>query len=327
MNNPQVEVRVITFRRPAYLHRALACLTAQTHVNWKAVVFDDSSGAEGCAVVQAHHDHRVEYRMNPGNLGMVRNTSQAFAPKPYFHGSRYACVLEDDNLFDPMLLVANVAALQKATFPVLARNYRVTDIAEDGSECLTGREPMRELWGGKACAIEFRERVREAFFTFTLGNLGYFWELNRNVDLSVPEEKYNGPVSEATRSISFSEACWYEPEPMATFSRFVCKAQTPRSETPFDKHLQRVAKVSDIHFTQKLLRIWTRDLHCNPSEILKAAGRRTEGEDAIQRVAEAGCLSALPHLKTARAWIKVVKATGVSWIYRRNWRKMNGGEA
>lgn len=323
MDDPQVEVRVITFRRPAYLKRSLACLTAQTHTNWKAVVFDDSSGAEGRAVVQALHDPRVEYRLNPGNLGMARNISQAFAPIPYFHGSRYACVLEDDNLYDPMLLVANIAALQQATLSVLARNYRVTDVAEDGSECLTGREPMRELWGHKACAIEFKERVREAFFTFTLGNLGYFWELNRDVDLSVPEEKYNGPVSEATRSISFSEACWYEPEPMATFSRFVCKAQTPRGETPFDKHLQRLSNVSEIHFTRKLLHIWSRDLHYTPSEILNVAGLRAEGEDAIQRLAEAGCLSALLHLKTARAWIKVAKATGVSWIYRRNWRKMN----
>lgn len=317
MAEPQIEIRIITFRRPKLLRRAIECLRRQTLTNWRAIVFDDSDGAEGRAVVNDIGDSRVEYRLNPTNLGMVRNTSQAFAVEPYFGGSKFACVLEDDNTYAPELLQANADALSSSGLNVLARNYEVSDVLEDETIIQTPHQPMRDLWGNKSRAITLQERVGEAFFSFSLGNLSYFWDLTKGVDLSVSQERLHGPVSEASRSVNFSTDCWYEPDPLSTFSRFVCKDQTPRQKTPVSTRSRRLAMVSEIRFTRRLIHLWTRELSQPLSRILSTATQRQDGTEAMQRLAEAGCLSAFVRLKKPGRWMKALKTAGVYVAYSR----------
>ncbi len=323
MSDPQVEVRLITYRRPAFLKRALDCLIRQTHANWKAIVFDDSPDGEGRAIVRVFADPRITYSANPCNLGMVRNLSQAFAAGPYFPASTHACILEDDNTLDASWLEESLGTMDRTTCSVTVRNFRVVDVLEDGETIANPSEPMRQLYGDLPRMIPFDERVREAFFSFTIGTSCYFWSLHSSLDLSFSEERYHGPVMEAGRAICFREPCWYEPTPLSTFSRFVCKSQTPRSESPASKHTRRIAKVSEIQFTKRLMAIWTDELGRSMREIIEYAIDRADRVEATQRLAEAGCLPALLHLNSLRSWKIALKSMIVGILYRTQWARSN----
>jgi hypothetical protein len=321
----QVEVRLITYRRPMLLDRALKSLQNQTISSWRAIVFDDSLQREGEEVVKHLNDDRIIYRPNAGNLGMVCNTSQAFSSSALVEGSQYACVLEDDNFYDPELLAENLRVMEQYNASVLARNYRIMEVGDDGCCALSPHQPMADLWGREAREISYEERIKEAFFSFVLGNLGYFWKLNRGVDLSVSEERLHGPVSETSRSISFKQPCWYEPIPLATFSRFLDKLQTPRGANPVSKKLRRVSSVSEIQLTKRLVAIWTRELKKSMKEIFQAAESRDEGPEAIQRLANAGCIPAYFKLERRKDWIVALKARCVSLLCHGDWDRLRRG--
>lgn len=303
-----VEVRLITYRRPLLLKRALECLRAQTYDQWQAVIFDDSPDQEGQDVVSRFQDARIHYRANPQNLGMVRNTSQAFAPTSYLNEAQFACVLEDDNLYDPELLAANIAALKMRPHAVLARNYRMVDVEEDGTETLNPDQPMMNKWGAHAREIGFEERLKEAFFSYTLGNLGYFWRLGVGIDLSIAEETLHGPVSEVSRAVAFDSPCWYEPQALAVFSRFVNKRQTPRAETSASVQQRRQAKCHEIQFTHRLIQLWTQTCGYPLTEILSAAKTHPNRDEALQRLAEADCWPAWWALESHQARLAALKA-------------------
>jgi len=78
----------ITFAIPfydgiEYLRIALESALEQRHVGWHLLVIDDSgrdSGAE--EVVRSYADHRMEYRRNPENLGMVATWNRCLDEAP-----------------------------------------------------------------------------------------------------------------------------------------------------------------------------------------------------------------------------------------------------
>src|SRR4051812_5914742 len=96
----KAEVRVLTYKRPIMLYRALMSLVAQSHPHWKAFVFDDSLAGEGESVVRRLGDSRIVYCRNASNLGMAANTDQAFQPTP-IEDADFGCILEDDNWLFP----------------------------------------------------------------------------------------------------------------------------------------------------------------------------------------------------------------------------------
>ncbi len=320
-----IEIRVITYKRPKLLERALRSLIVQTHTDWRAVVFDDSSDFESQAVVASLDDSRIEARCNPCNLGMVLNLSQAFSAKAFFPISTHACILEDDNAFEPGWLAENLKVISRIKHAVMVRNYHVVDVMNDGSFTPNPEEPMRHLYGDSAREIPFDERIKEAFFNFTLGTSCYFWKLNAGVDLSYPGERLHGPVMEAGRALTFKQPCWYEPHPHSLFSRFINKNQTPRTETPASTRQRRLAKVSEFEFTKHLCRAWKIEFKRSMNEIIESAmiRKRTEGLDALQRLAEAGCWQAWQHLPNNRCRIAAAKALAVGLLYRRSWSAFN----
>jgi glycosyltransferase involved in cell wall biosynthesis len=303
-----IEVRVPTFRRPVMLRRALLSLLAQTHQEWNAIVMDDSSLCEAESVVRGLADPRIHYAANRQNLGRVRNLNRAFRQEAFFEYSSHACVLEDDNWYDPPILQENLRAITKNRLAVLARNYRMVDVYPDGREVPIQKEPLRELYGGTARSIPLKERALESFFNFGLGNLCYFWDLNRSLDLSMEKEIFHVHVAETGRAVSFDEDCWYEPDALATFSRFVSKSATPSSERPANQDEARLARLSNIFFTRRLMIVWTRQLRRTIPELLRLGKQRGESDALIFRLAEAGSIHALLKLRKISDWVKVVKA-------------------
>lgn len=318
-----VEIRVITYKRPRLLERALRSVMAQTHQDWRAVVHDDSKDFESREVVARLGDSRIEARQNPRNLGMVGNLSLAFAPGSVFPGSTHACILEDDNAFDPEWLEQNLLAMSAHPCRVMCRNYRVTEVLPDGTLRETAREPMRDIYGSEARYLDYQERVREAFFNFTIGTSCFFWDTRSGLDLSITCERVHGQLIEPIRSTCFRDPTWYEPEPLSSFSRFLDKTQTPRGETAKSTRRRRVAKVSEILFTCHLMRTWTREFHRSMDEIVTAASIRQDGAEALQHLAEAGYLPALRRLTSGRARLAAVKSWCVALLYRRAWREVN----
>jgi glycosyltransferase involved in cell wall biosynthesis len=321
MIRPKVEVRIITYKRPALLRRALAGLCNQTYTDWRAVVYDDSPERESLDVVAEFGDSRIVCRPNPKNLGAALNLCQAFAPDPVFEDSEFACVLEDDNLYEPALLGENVTSLQASKEPVLARNFLMVDIEEDGSFSSNPDEPMRSLHGSESRVITYRDRVLEAFFTYTLGNLSYFWRLHRGVNLSALEP-YNASLSEPRRAVSFRDDCRYEPEPLAVFGRFVCKRQSPRSGSSGGVLRHRLAHLSQVYFTRELVERWTLELREPMDLVLQHARERAvEGANALYHLAEAGVPAAILALRGREQWLNLLKTIPLRITYSRQYRK------
>jgi glycosyltransferase involved in cell wall biosynthesis len=320
MPQPKVEVRIITYKRPALLRRALTGLCNQTYAGWRAVVYDDSPDQESREVVAQMNDSRIECRPNSKNLGAALNLCKAFAPEPVFADSEFACVLEDDNLFTPALLEENVKSLQSNQEPVLARNFLMVDIEEDGTFTSNPDEPMRSLHGNLPRIITYRDRVLEAFFTYTIGNLSYFWRLHRGVDLTALEP-YNASLSEPRRAVSFQDDCRYEPQPLSIFGRFVCKKQSPRSGTTGGVQRHRLAHLSQLHFTRDLVRHWTQDLRESMDVVLQQARQRNQGDTALFHLAEAGVPSAVLALRSGKQWLNLLKTIPLRIKYARQYKE------
>lgn len=315
----KVEVRVPTFRRPGLLSRALDSLRQQTWQNWRAIVIDDSAALEGQLVVNEIADDRIVYRANPKNLGRIDNLNYCFQPDPFFSDCTHACVLEDDNWYDATWLQANVQAMVKNQALVLARNYRLWDVAANGQLQANSDSVMARLHGNTAGWLTLTDRVRESFFNYSVGNLAYLWQLQVGIDISMQMERYHVHVAETGRSVCFPQPCWFEPEPMASFSRFMDKRQTPSGESPATVRLRRLAKVSEIMFTRQLRALWEKDCGQHINQIITAP--RQEGPEALCKLAEAGCPQAFLRLAKPRAKLAAVKSWIVLLSHYRSWRQ------
>jgi len=118
---PLVEARVPAYKHSGLLHRALQSLRDQTHSDWVAVVFDDSSEQEGRQVVHAFNDDRIEYQPNNKNLGRAANIDHAFQTNPCL-GGEYAFVLEDDNYLFPEFIAENLREIERQRLNIILRN-------------------------------------------------------------------------------------------------------------------------------------------------------------------------------------------------------------
>jgi hypothetical protein len=321
MSQPEiiVEIRVPTFRRPDLLIRALESLRLQTWQKWRAVVVDDSPAREGQWVTNQIGDNRILYQANLKNLGRIENLNYCFRPEPFFAESTHACVLEDDNWYDTTWLEANLQAMIKNQALVLARNYRLWDVAANGHLQANPDSVMARLHGSTAGWLTLTDRVRESFFNYSVGNLAYLWQLHVGIDISMQMERYHVHVAETGRSVCFPQPCWFEPEPMASFSRFMDKRQTPSGESPATVRLRRLAKVSEIMFTRKLHALWEKDCGQHINQIITAP--RQEGSEALSKLAEAGCPQAFLRLAKLRTKLAAVKSWIVLFVYYRSWQQ------
>lgn len=317
----RVEIRVPTFRRPDLLARALDSLRLQTWQNWRAIVIDDSGAREGELVVHQIGDERIVYQSNSKNLGRIDNLNFCFQPEPFFCNTTHACVLEDDNWYDPTWLEANLNAMIKNQALVLARNYRLWNVAANGHLQANPDSVMARLHGSTAGWLNLSDRVRESFFNYSIGNLSYLWQLHVGIDISMRMERFHVHVAETGRSVCFPQPCWFEPEPMASFSRFIDKRQTPSGESPATVRLRRLAKVSEIMFTRRLLNIWEKECGQNMNQIISISSSRQEGSEALFKLAEAGSSKAFLRQNTLGRKFGVLKSWLVLLLYFRSWQQ------
>ena len=109
---PLALVRTPTYRRPAFLRRAISCVQAQSHQDWVCEVRDDCPDASGRAVVEDVGDQRVRYVHNQPQKFMCRNLDDCFLKEnPY--KADFFCMLEDDNQFRPEFLARGLEIIEQ----------------------------------------------------------------------------------------------------------------------------------------------------------------------------------------------------------------------
>ncbi|MGH8131324.1 MAG: glycosyltransferase family 2 protein [Steroidobacteraceae bacterium] len=206
------EVRVPAYERPAMLLRALRSLQGQTHGDWTAIVYDDSRTAAAREVVEQLADGRIRYVHNAARLGAARNIDQCFAPEPQGGGAA-ACLLEDDNFWQPGFIDAAAAALRQGVEPLVMMNQRVND--ETGG-LRHEDDTTRGRWFADGLIDPLVLRA-SLLFMEGVSNGGLVWRLGAGVDLRVGPAIVHTGLQEACRTllipqrmrfVSRAEAVW-----------------------------------------------------------------------------------------------------------------------
>lgn len=117
MDNQLVSVVIPTYKRPAYLERAINCITAQTYKNWELLVVDDndedSSFRQETEAFMRGYDqnlqiHYLKHKKNQGGAA-ARNTGIRNAR------GTYVAFLDDDDEWLPTKLEEQVACFDRAS--------------------------------------------------------------------------------------------------------------------------------------------------------------------------------------------------------------------
>jgi glycosyltransferase involved in cell wall biosynthesis len=190
------EVRVPTFERPALLSRALRSLQEQTCTDWTAVVYDDSRTSAAQDVVAGLADPRIRYCRNPERLGAAANIDQCFAPTAQAGGD-HACLLEDDNFWQPGFLDTAAGALRATGAPLLMMDQRIND---EGAGLRSADATTRGGWFAGA-TIEPIELHASLMFMEGISNGGLVWRLGAGPDLRVGAGVTYTGLQEACRTL------------------------------------------------------------------------------------------------------------------------------
>jgi len=106
--DPLVSIITGTYKRPEYLHRAIASALRSTYPRFELIVSDNGNSADNRAIVASFEDPRIRYRANPRNLGIAGNYLAAFREMR----GEYFAVLADDDEWEPDFLATLVPALE-----------------------------------------------------------------------------------------------------------------------------------------------------------------------------------------------------------------------
>lgn len=134
-----------TYRRPRLLARALRSVLAQTHGDFRVIVYDNASGDQTSAVVAgfAARDPRVRYVAQPRNLGALENFNLALSRID----SEYFSLLSDDDVLLPYFYeqaLAGFAAHPNAIFvasPVMLVDERGRVLTVNNNKWVPGLHP------------------------------------------------------------------------------------------------------------------------------------------------------------------------------------------
>ena len=134
-SKPVVSVIIPTRNRVAMLREAIESVRAQTYQDWELIIVDDGSMDETRQIMETltQEDARIRYLRQPqGGVSKARNAGIRAAQ------GRYVAFLDDDDLFLPGKLAAQVSALEGE--PTLGFVYSQTEwINREGT--LLGRHP------------------------------------------------------------------------------------------------------------------------------------------------------------------------------------------
>ena len=188
-----------TYNRPDMLRRAIESLLKQTYPHWKAVIFDNSTGAGARDVVQSVDDDRITYRKNQVRMGAAGNIDQCFSPQGMFSG-HYGCMLEDDNYWLPDFLSELARNITKTDSRLILVNQGIND---EGSGFQGQDATTRGDWffDGMVSPLYLRASL---LLMEGISNGGLVWRLEDKIDLRVGPMVEEAGLQEACRSLLIS---------------------------------------------------------------------------------------------------------------------------
>ncbi|RZK60384.1 MAG: glycosyltransferase [Pedobacter sp.] len=102
MIEQSIRIFVVTFRRPHLLKRALCSIVSQTNSLWVVEVLnDDPNDISVKNLIESFGDPRIKITSEVEKRGGTGNFNYAFNHKI---DEEYACILEDDNWYEPTFL-------------------------------------------------------------------------------------------------------------------------------------------------------------------------------------------------------------------------------
>lgn len=148
MTGPAVSVILTVFKRTNYLRAAIRSVLQQSFDDFELIVTDDADQEETRLVCQEfREDGRLRYRANQKTLGAPANIAAALREAR----GRFVCILNDDDLMEPLMLEVLIEPLQKSQAIVMAfGNFLIID--QNG----------RELAGQMSAVASTRMRARIA---------------------------------------------------------------------------------------------------------------------------------------------------------------------
>lgn len=96
-SKPFASYCIATYRRPDFLDSTLRTIISQTEGDFEVIVSDNDPEGSAAPVVGALNDPRLRYRVNPVNVGMVKNFNAALSEAQ----GRYIVFITDDDPIVP----------------------------------------------------------------------------------------------------------------------------------------------------------------------------------------------------------------------------------
>jgi hypothetical protein len=195
------------------LERALDSVVAQTYPHWRAIVFDDSLSLLLKGVVKGVADDRIVYSHNPQRLGAAANIDQCFSSTERLGGT-YACLLEDDNFWQPDFLSSIAEKLEADNPSLILVNQRIN---EEGVGLRPPQDTTRGDWfaDGLVTPLDLRARL---LLMEGLSNGGLVWQLGGEIDLRVGASVRETGLHEACRSLLVAAPFLFIKEPHAVWT-------------------------------------------------------------------------------------------------------------
>ncbi len=106
---PKVTVIIPTYRRPKFLHRAIASVLSQTFEDFELLIIDDNSEDITAEVVKKNSDARIRYYCNTNNKGGAASRNRGIREAQ----AAYIAFLDDDDEWLPEILQLQVSLLDQ----------------------------------------------------------------------------------------------------------------------------------------------------------------------------------------------------------------------
>lgn len=267
------------------LERALKSLLAQTHTEWRCIVFDDCPDGSARRVVESLNDARLTYEHNPRSKGAIGNIDQCFRNSPYLGGA-YACVLEDDNYLLEDYLRRNIELCQVHKVDVLFCDQKCEEIITPGEVGVVGvHNTIGSIY--KAGVHDLAELLPAILFSPGFSNGSAFWRLGGASNFEMGPITKNPGIQETARLLRVRGRVYVSHEALAVWRRndpresFVNKAASAEAST-LKKLSERYGRARE---QRELLAMQSYYLRrYGPQAALKAAGaQRPDRKEAIER--------------------------------------------
>lgn len=291
MPSTTVEVRMPTYNRPDWLDRAIGSLLNQSHQDWRAIVLDDANSSETKAQVAAYSDDRMCYHANGVNLGVTKALSKAFRPEPFFEGTAFACVLEDDNFWHPSFIESNLKRTIRENVDICASEVNVLFGTKPQELRDANVKLMQPILSDFTGIVGRRERLVSALLGCGIPNSTYFWRLHCGVDLSVPHVSVNQFSQEKLRAALLDRPCHYSHVSLSSPTSTSESHSFSGTRLPIGHRLHRLEKIITTHWLLRELGV----LGLRPEELLKHPAITHRKNVFRIDLAETGHLSSILH--------------------------------